>query len=633
VGGRLGGEMERKADSSYVDRNDDGTETISPEKIYQPCPSSPRLIGVRGSRSPQPLQFVLFRIIPLLASIILFGGSLAACNSSGSDNAPAPPGHILAAIAIDPSDNSIADGTTVQLHATGIFLDGTAEDLTQLVAWASADATIAEVSNSSDSEGLATGVAIGSTTITATESGVTGSTTIAVTAATLTSITIDPALPSIAKGTTIQLAAIGNFSDGTTQDLTKSVTWKSSDEAIVHVGNAVGTEGLVTGLAVGRAVVSAHGGAVQGSTTVSVTVARLTAITVDPAASSLAKGASVQLTATGDFTDGTTEDLTSQVSWTSSDDTIAEISDMLTTKGLVTGIAVGSAQITATLDGVQGSATVIVTPATVTSIEVTPANPSISKGTSVQLVATAHFSDSTTEDLTGQVSWISADDTIAEVSDMLGTKGLVTGIAVGSALITATLDGVQGSTTVIVTPATLTSITVTPTNPSIVKHTTVQLTATGHFSDSTTEDLTSQVSWTTADNTVAKVSDRPMTKGLVTGMHVGSALITATFDGVQGSTAVTVTRATLIAIIVRPQNPTMGVFDVLQLTANGQFSDGTSRNLTQLVDWVSSNPTVAHVISSSWYLNGLVFSWQPGKTTITAKLGDVKGSTAVSVVP
>ena len=539
----------------------------------------------------------------------------------------------LTSITIDPALPSIAKGTTIQLAAIGNFSDGTTQDLTGSVAWASVDATIAQVGNSSGSKGLAVGVAIGSTTITATESGITGSTTIAVTAATLTSITIDPALPSIAKGTTIQLAAIGNFSDGTTQDLTSFLTWTSSGEAIAHVGNAVGTKGLVTGLAVGSAVVTALDGAVRGSTTVSVTAARLTAITVDPAASSIAKGTTVQLTATGDFTDGTTEDLTSQVSWTSADDTIAEVSNILATKGLVTGIAVGSALTTATLDGVQGSATIIVTPATLTSITVTPANPSISKGTTVQLAATAHFSDSTTEDLTSQVSWTSADDTIAEASNMLATKGLVTGIAVGSAPITATLDGVHGSTTVIVTPATLTSITVTPTNPSIVKHTTVQLTAIAHFSDSTTQDLTRQVSWTSADDTVATVSGRLRTKGLVTGIHLGSALITATFDGVQGSTTVTVTRATLTAITVRPANPTMGVFHVLQLTANGHFSDGTTRDLTQLVDWVSSNPKVAHVISSSWHINGLAFSWRPGKTTITATLGDAEGSTVVRVVP
>ncbi len=539
----------------------------------------------------------------------------------------------LTSITIDPALPSIAKGTKIQLAAIGNFSDGTTQDLTESVTWVSLDATIAQVSDSIGSKGLAAGVAIGGTTITASESGITGSTKIGVTAATLTSITIDPALPSIAKGTTIQLAAIGSFSDGTTQDLTSFVTWTSSDEAIAHVGNAVGNQGLVTGLAVGSAVVTAIDGAVQGSTTVSVTVARLTAITVDPAASSIAKGTTVQLTATGDFTDGTTEDLTTQVSWTSSDDTIAEVSDILATKGLVTGIALGSALITAALDGVQGSATVVVTQATLTSITVTPANPSISKGTTVQLAATAHFSDSTTEDLTSEVSWISADDTIAEVSNMLLTKGLVTGIAVGSALITATLDGVQGSTTVIVTPATLTSITVTPPNPSIVKHTTVQESATAHFSDSTTQDVTHQVSWTSADNTIANVSNRLRTKGLVTGLHVGAALIIATLDGVQGSTTVTVTRATLTAITVQPANPTIGVFHVLQLTANGHFSDGTIRNLTQLVDWMSSNPKVAHVISSSWHFNGLVFAWRLGKTTIAAKFGDVEGSTVVKVVP
>ena len=217
------------------------------------------------------------------------------------------------------------------------------------------------------------------------------------------------------------------------------------------------------------------------------------------------------------------------MSWISADAAVAHVSNGSGTKGLVTGIAVGSAVITAAFDGIEGTATISVTPATLTSITVTPANPTIAKGTSVQLIATGHFSDSSTEDLTSEASWTSADEATAQVD----LQGLVTGLAVGSAGIAASVNGVSGSTTVTVTAATLSSITISPVNPSIAKGTSVQLTATGHFSDSTTEDLTNEVSWTSGDITIVQVSDASATKGLVTGIAVGSTSVIATLAGVQ----------------------------------------------------------------------------------------------------
>ena len=75
-----------------------------------------------------------------------------------------------------------------------------------------------------------------------------GATTVNVTAAVLTSIAVTPTTPSIAKGTTAQLTATGNFSDGSTQDLTQSVSWTSSDTTVATVD----PNGLVTGTGVGR---------------------------------------------------------------------------------------------------------------------------------------------------------------------------------------------------------------------------------------------------------------------------------------------------------------------------------------------------------------------------------------------
>ena len=403
------------------------------------------------------------------------------------------------------------------------------------------------------------------------------------TAATLTAITITPTNPSIAKGTTVQLTATGTFTDGNTQDLTTQVSWTSGDGTIAQVSNLSDAEGLLTGVGAGSTSIAATLGGIAGSTTVTVTAATLTAIAVTPTNPAIAKGTTVQLTATGTFTDGSTQDLTTQVNWASGDDTIAQVSNLSDTEGLLTGVGAGSTSIAATLGGIAGSTTVTVTAATLTAIAVTPTDPAIAKGTTVQLTATGTFTDGSTQDLTTQVSWTSGDGTIAQVSNLSDTEGLLTGVGAGSTSIAATLGGIEGSTTITVTAATLTAITITPPGPSIANGTTVQLTAIGSFSDQTTQDLTSQVHWTSAAESFATVDPN----GLVTGAGVGSAAITADLGAVSGSTTVTVTAVTLTSITITPPDPSIPKGTKVQLTATGTFGR-TTQDLTSSVSWWSS---------------------------------------------
>ncbi|MGZ6005541.1 MAG: galactose oxidase-like domain-containing protein [Candidatus Saccharimonadales bacterium] len=99
-----------------------------------------------------------------------------------------------------------------------------------------------------------------------------------------------------------------------------------------------------------------------------------------------------------------------------------------------------------------------------------------------------------------------------------------------------------GSATVSTPPSspTLTSIAVTPTSPSIAVGATQQFTATGTYSDSSTQDLTNQVAWTSEKTAVATIS----ASGLATGVSAGSTTISAALGGVSGSAALTVQSST-----------------------------------------------------------------------------------------
>jgi 6-phosphogluconolactonase (cycloisomerase 2 family) len=173
--------------------------------------------------------------------------------------------------------------------------------------------------------------------------------------------------------------------------------------------------------------------------------------------------------------------------------------------------------------------------ATLKSIAVTPANPSVIAALTTQLTATGTYSDGTSKDLSSQVAWTSSAGTIATVS----ATGLATGVAAGSATISATLTGVVGNDTLTVTAPTLTSIAITPLAPTIAPGVTLQFTATGKYNNATTQDLTTSVTWGATNSAVATISP---TTGLATAVGQGTTPITGVFNAA-GPTITPVTLA------------------------------------------------------------------------------------------
>jgi hypothetical protein len=296
-------------------------------------------------------------------------------------------------------------------------------------------------------------VSTSSVTITAGYGGVSGSTTLTVTSATLVSIGVTPASPRIAKGTAQQFTATGVYSDATIQDLTGSATWTSSDPTVATISS----QGKATGVAVSTTpvTITARFSGVSGSTALTVTSATLASIGVTPATSSIAKGTSQQFTAVGTYTDDTSLDLTDSVTWSSSDAAVASISNASGSRGKATGAAVGGTAVTiyAAAGSIRGTATLAVTAAVLTSVEVTPALPSIPKGTTLQFTATGVFSDGTTQALTDTAAWTPGDSSTATLSNASGSHGLAVGLGAGSTTVTATSGGIPGSTTLTVTAA------------------------------------------------------------------------------------------------------------------------------------------------------------------------------------
>ncbi len=175
------------------------------------------------------------------AFLLVVSALLVACGGGGGGGYSPPPMVTLTSIAITPASPSIALGTTTQLTATGTYSDSTKKDLSSQVTWASGTTAVATISPA----GLATSHAVGTSAITAMLSGVTGNDTLTVTAATVVSIAITPAKPTIAPGKTVQFTATGTYTDKTTKDLTTTVAWTSSNSAVAAIGPTTGLASAV----------------------------------------------------------------------------------------------------------------------------------------------------------------------------------------------------------------------------------------------------------------------------------------------------------------------------------------------------------------------------------------------------
>jgi trimeric autotransporter adhesin len=339
----------------------------------------------------------------------------------------------------------------------------------------------------------------------------------------LTSILISPTAPTVALGQSRQLTATGVFSDGSQQDITKTVTWTSAQPSVASINQS----GLASGKLVGGAKVTARSGSVTASVTLAVGAATLVSIAVTPSDLSIPKGETQQLSAVGTFSDGSQKTITDSVAWSVFPISIVSISDT----GLIKGQTVGSARVIAELDSIHGTDLLTVSSVALVSISVNPQSASVPKGETQQFTAVANFSDGSQKTITDSATWSIAPTGIATVS----LTGLVTAQAVGSATVTVASASVHESDPLTVSPPALVSIAVAPANSSIMLGTTEQLTATGTFSDGSTQDLTKSVAWSSA-NSSASIGPA----GLAAANSVGSTSISATAGDLTGSTALTV---------------------------------------------------------------------------------------------
>ncbi len=435
------------------------------------------------------------------------------------------------------------------------------------------------------------------------------------------SIVVNPSSASLVVGGTQRFSASARASDGSTISGV-NFTWTSSNTAVVTIN----TSGLAAAVSAGTAMIRATGNGISSApATITVTLPPVANVTVSSSsAQEMTVGDTLSFTATARAANGTERDDVS-ITWTSSDTGVVSI----TSAGVATAVSAGMVTVRAMADGVSSSPVTITVveppppPPMVATVTVSPTDPLIEEGQTQQFEAMAMTDDGMAIP-DAMITWMSSDDGVATID----ADGLATGVSAGEATITATADGVSGTTMLTVTepppppPPIVATVSVTPPMASTEEGGMQQFEAMAMTEEGMViPDV--EFTWMSSDESVATID----AGGLATGVSAGEVTITAMADGIPGTASLTVMEPPPMVATVTVTPPIAEIeegqthqFFAIAADADGMLIQGAP------ITWTSSDENVATVSST-----GLATGVGPGEATITATSDGESGEATLTV--
>jgi len=392
-------------------------------------------------------------------------------------------------------------------------------------------------------------------------------------------------------------------------------SWTSSDASVAVVSSA----GVITGVSAGTSTITASIDGVSTSTNVRVIALIPTQLIVAPMAISLERGERSEITAKVlDQFGGTMNSV--PVTWESSNANVASVS----TTGTIVAVGVGSATITAVTGTLRAQTTVFVTREAVSRVVINVEFPSDGFVISSSVTATATAFSVRGDTITRYgTTWTSSAAGIASIS----STGIITAVSEGTAVITATIDGVSATTSVRVVappapPARVpTRIEVVPVATQIERGATTTISAVvlDQFGDVVEG---SEFAWTSATPNVATVSN----EGVVTGVQLGQTEVVVTSGVLVARATIFVVAEAVNSVVVNVALPTGGLLVGNTATSTATALSARGNVITGFaVVWTSSETSVATVSQT-----GLITAVSEGRTTISATISGVTGGIEVT---
>ena len=532
-------------------------------------------------------------------------------------------------LTINPALPSLPTGATLRVQADAVMSGGQALETTWEGTWSIADEGIAVIRPMDDGRMLVEGISPGTTALTHSFGGTTVEVSLEVTTAELVSLEIWPQNPQMPLGTSQAFYTIGTYTDNTRAGLTAVSVWTSTDPSIAFVGNTP-EPGFVSALAVGTVEIQATIGNISVSTTVDVTDAEIVSIQMHPPVLALPAGDDGQVKAYAVYSDNSIREVTGEAAWSIDDVGIAVVSNADGQRGEITALNPGEAVVTASFATFTDQTALTITDAPLENIFITGwGQLETTPDRNEWLTAIGMYANGSTRVVTDRVTWSSSDTSIAQISNLEGAYGRLTAVAPGEVTITAELDGKTAQQSVLVIDSSMVDIGVWPTEVNVTLGLTRDINAYGIFSQEGLENwLTWEAVWTSSDETIATVGNWPTDPGVVFGVAPGTVTITASYGDFSAECTVTVRDREVVSIEIGPNSPTVPPDRVQQFVAIASFDQGPTMEITGDVVWSSSDSSVAAAIEA---YPGIISTSAPGEVTISATLGDIVGTTTLTV--
>ena len=321
---------------------------------------------------------------------------------------------------------------TVQWSASTVAAFTQPDDCNFDISWSSDTESVATIS----STGLISTVSAGTTNITAAIGRFSTSAVFTVSDAAITSISLDPATVSINECTSETITATGVYADGSSRDITdlSKLSWSTDDQTLATVADIAASGVTLASHASGAgALTVSHSAGVDTTASLSL-LETLSSISLSPTTIDLQEGDTHVITATGNYSDNTSTNISQQSEWvlrTAEQASFVTLDNTYGTKGNLTATNAGIAIVTVECGGLNAT-----TDATVTVTEV-PTLSSVSFSTTADplylstddtdevLVLNATYSDGSIVDVSEDSTWevITGDDDYIEIDDSSGDKG------------------------------------------------------------------------------------------------------------------------------------------------------------------------------------------------------------------
>lgn len=390
----------------------------------------------------------------------------------------------ILSLQLTPGETSISQDGAKQFAAVAFLVNKEQVDVTDSIVWGSSQPDVARAFSS----GRVNAVSPGDSTIVGRVAQIEATSQLTVLSTSINSLRVTPESATIADDTTQQLTALAQLSDGTFQDVSQVVQWTATGSA------AVNKSGVLSVNDPGSVTVGASLANQSASVQVSVTSATPVSINVSSLeGGDMPTGAGRRLEATAVFSDSTSQNVSERATWSSSNPALATVD----TTGVVTALMPGTVEIGAEFTGLSGSTVITITDQTIVSLRVEPQTRVIADDTEVQLQAVATLSDGQERVLTEGLSWRSLNPAQATILP----SGLLTGVNPGQ----ANFEVAHGPSSltagggVSISSATITGLAVTPSEALSAPGTSREFRALATFSDSTVQDVTNRVVWS-SDN-------------------------------------------------------------------------------------------------------------------------------------